>query len=178
MKIVIFGAAGATGHALVTQALAQGHHVTAFVRTPAKFDLKHTGVSVAQGNVADAPAVERALSGQDAALCALGAATPLKRDPALVRGVENIVHAMERGGPHRLIYLSFLGVRGGRWQLSFLGRYVVAPLILLMSSPTMKPRRASLLGAAWIGQSSGLPASPMGRVPELTGTGAISKSHR
>ena len=88
MKIVIFGAAGATGHALVTQALAQGHHVTAFVRTPAKFDLKHTGVSVAQGNVADAPAVERALSGQDAALCALGAATPLKRDPALVRGVD------------------------------------------------------------------------------------------
>ena len=130
MKIVIFGAAGATGHALVTQALAQGHHVTAFVRTPAKFDLKHTGVSVAQGNVADAPAVERALSGQDAALCALGAATPLKRDPALVRGVENIVHAMECGGPRRLIYLSFLGVRGGRWQLSFLGRYVVAPLIL------------------------------------------------
>ena len=63
-------------------------------------------------------------------LCALGAATPLKRDPILVSGIENIVRAMERGGPRRLIYLSFLGVHGGRGQLSLLGRYVVAPLIL------------------------------------------------
>ena len=29
-----------------------------------------------------------------------------------------------------MIYLSFLGVSGGREQLSFLGRYVVAPLIM------------------------------------------------
>src|SRR5262245_21986650 len=39
-RVVIFGAAGATGRALVTQALTKGHQVTAFVRTPAKFDLK------------------------------------------------------------------------------------------------------------------------------------------
>jgi putative NADH-flavin reductase len=44
--------------------------------------------------------------------------------------VDNIVRAMERAGPRRLIYLSFLGVRGGREQLSLVGRYVVAPLIL------------------------------------------------
>ena len=130
MRIIIFGAAGATGRALVTQALAQGHQVAAFVRTPAKFDLKGAGLNVIQGNVTDAAAVERALSGQDTVLCALGAATPLKRDQTLVSGVDNIVRAMERGGPRRLIYLSFLGVRGGRKQLSLVGRYVVAPLIL------------------------------------------------
>lgn len=130
MRIVIFGAAGATGRELVTQALAQGHHVTAFVRIAAKFDLKHAGLNVVQGDVSDAAVVNRALSGQDAAICALGAATPLKRAPRLVNGVDNIVRAMERGGPHRLIYLSFLGVRGGREQLSLLGRYIVAPLIL------------------------------------------------
>ena len=130
MRIVIFGAAGATGRALVTQALTQGHQVTAFVRTPAKFELKHAGLNMVQGDVADDAAVERALFGQDAVLCALGAATPLKRDPTLVDGVDNMVRAMERGGPRRLIYLSFLGVRGGRSQLSLLGRYLVAPLIL------------------------------------------------
>ena len=77
MRIVIFGAAGATGRALVTQALTQGHQVAAFVRTPAKFDLKHVGLNVIQGDVADAAVVERALAGQDAVPCALGAATPL-----------------------------------------------------------------------------------------------------
>jgi putative NADH-flavin reductase len=130
VRIVIFGAAGATGRALVTQALTQGHQVTAFVRTPAKVDLKHAGLNVVQGDVADAAAVERALFGQDAVLCALGAATPLKRDHTLVKGMDNIVSAMERSGPRRLIYLSFLGVSGGREQLSLLGRYVVAPLIM------------------------------------------------
>jgi putative NADH-flavin reductase len=130
VRIVIFGAAGATGRALVTQALTQGHQVTAFVRTPAKFELKHAGLNMVQGDVADAAAVERALFGQDAVLCALGAATPLKRDKTLLNGMDNIVRAMERSGPSRLIYLSFLGVSGGREQLSLLGRHVVAPLIL------------------------------------------------
>jgi putative NADH-flavin reductase len=60
---------------------------------------------VIQGDVADAAAVERALFGQDAVLCALGAATPLKRDQTLVNGMDNIVRAMERSGPRRLIYL-------------------------------------------------------------------------
>jgi len=130
VRIVIFGAAGATGRALVAQALAQGHRVTAFVRTPVGLDLKHASFNVAQGDVADPAPVERALFGQDAVFCALGAATPLKRDQALVIGVDNIVRAMVRSGPRRLIYLSFLGVRGGRQQLSLLGRYLVAPLIL------------------------------------------------
>ena len=130
MKVVIFGAAGATGRALVTQALAQGRQVTAFVRTPSKVGLTYASLSMVQGDVADVAAVERALAGQDAVLCALGAATPLKRDPILVTGIENIVRAMERGGPRRLIYLSFLGVHGGRQQLSLVGRYLVAPLLL------------------------------------------------
>jgi putative NADH-flavin reductase len=129
-KVVIFGAAGATGRELVTQALAQGHQVTAFVRTPSKLSLTHPALTMAQGNVADAAAVERALTARDAVLCTLGAATPLRREMTLVTGVENIVNAMERSGPRRLIYLSFLGVRGGREQLNLLGKYLVAPLIL------------------------------------------------
>jgi copper resistance protein C len=56
---LISGAAGATGRVPITQALAQGHQVTAFVRTPAKFDLNHARPNVVQGDVADAAAVER-----------------------------------------------------------------------------------------------------------------------
>ena len=38
MKLIIFGATGGTGRELLTQALAQGHHVMSFVRNPAKLD--------------------------------------------------------------------------------------------------------------------------------------------
>ena len=55
-----------------------------------------------------------------------------------------------------MIYLSFLGVRGGRNQLSLLGRYLVAPLILRNVVADHEQRRISSGGAAWTGQLSGL----------------------
>jgi putative NADH-flavin reductase len=130
MKVVIFGASGATGRELVRQALVKRHQVTAFVRNPARLGAQTSNVRVLPGDVSDPSAVARAIQGQDAVLCALGAATPLRRDHTLVEGVRHIVEAMERLGVRRLVYLSFLGVRDGRRQLSAIGRYVVAPLLL------------------------------------------------
>jgi putative NADH-flavin reductase len=130
MKVVVFGASGATGRQLVGQARARGHGVTAFVRRVPLAEARSEDVRVVQGDVTDAKAVAFALEGQDGVLCALGAATPLRRDRALVEGVRHIVYAMERSGVRRLVYLSFLGVREGRSQLSPVGRYLVAPLLL------------------------------------------------
>ena len=45
-------------------------------------------------------------------------------------GIGNLVDAMERLQVKRLVYLSFLGVHGGRGQRSLLGSYVVASLLL------------------------------------------------
>ena len=38
LKLVVFGSTGGTGKEVVTQALEQGHHVTAVVRTPGKVE--------------------------------------------------------------------------------------------------------------------------------------------
>jgi putative NADH-flavin reductase len=130
MRVVIFGASGATGRWLIAQALGRGHSVTAFVRDPSRLDGLPSEVRVAQGDVADAKSVARSLVGQDGVLCALGAATPLRRDATLVEGVRHIVRAMEEHRVPRLVYLSFLGVAEGRRQLSTLGRYLVAPLLM------------------------------------------------
>jgi putative NADH-flavin reductase len=130
MKVVVFGASGATGRELVRQALTQGQDVTAFVRNPPRLDIRSDNLRVVQGNVMSRSAVDRAVEGQNAVLCALGAATPLRRDRTLVEGIQQIVAAMDRRGVPRLVYLSFLGVREGRWQLSLIGRTVVAPLLL------------------------------------------------
>jgi putative NADH-flavin reductase len=77
VKLLIFGASGKTGRQLVDQALAQGHAVTAFVRSTAKFKLKHPNLQVVHGDILNYDAVERAVFGQDAALSALGVAPPV-----------------------------------------------------------------------------------------------------
>jgi NAD(P)-dependent dehydrogenase (short-subunit alcohol dehydrogenase family) len=46
MRILIFGATGGTGRELVTQALEQGHEVTAFIRSPAKLTLQDARLRV------------------------------------------------------------------------------------------------------------------------------------
>lgn len=51
MNILIFGASGKTGHELVNQALAQGHQVTSFVRTPPKLKITHDNLKVIRGDV-------------------------------------------------------------------------------------------------------------------------------
>jgi putative NADH-flavin reductase len=130
MRVVIFGASGATGRELVAQALVQRHQVTAFVRNVPRLGPRSSDMSVVVGDVTDASAVARAIEGQNGVLCALGAATPLRRDPALIDGVRHIVDAMDQYRVRRLVYLSFLGVRDGRGQLSTIGRFVVAPLLL------------------------------------------------
>ncbi|MER8667034.1 NAD(P)H-binding protein [Mesorhizobium sp. M0633] len=130
MKLLIFGASGATGRVLVSEALAKGHAVTAFVRTPGKLAISHENLKVIVGNVADREAVERAVVGNDAVFSCLGVGVPLKRDPAVVAGIGFIVAAMQQAGPERLIYLSFLGVRDSRRQLGALLGNIIAPLVL------------------------------------------------
>ncbi len=129
VRVVIFGSTGGTGRLLVEQALDQGHHVTAQARTPEKLvGLAHPGLSIARGDVLDPADVERAVAGQDAVLCAIGAGaerTTLRED-----GTRNIVAAMEKEGVSRLVCLSSLGVGDSRANLSFFTRYVIVAIFL------------------------------------------------
>ena len=130
VRVLVFGASGATGRQLVGQALAEGHQVTASVRNVSRLETRTGQLTVVVGDVAETTAVASAVEGQDGVLCALGAATPLRRNQTLVEGVRHIVRAMEQSGVQRFVYLSFLGVGEGRRQLSTVGRYLVAPLLL------------------------------------------------
>jgi putative NADH-flavin reductase len=72
VKLLIFGATGGTGRALVEQALELGHAVTAFARNPAKVRTKHKNLRVVKGDILNYDSVEAAIKGQDAVLSALG----------------------------------------------------------------------------------------------------------
>ncbi|HJT56662.1 MAG TPA: SDR family oxidoreductase [Ktedonobacteraceae bacterium] len=106
MKIVIFGANGATGHVLTKQALAEGHAVTAVTRHPEAFPLQHKRLQVVRGDVFDLSSVEQAVAEQDAVLSTLG--VPFSRKPIAVysEGVAHIVQAMNRYGVRRLVCVS------------------------------------------------------------------------
>lgn len=108
--LVIFGASGRTGIPLVQQALDAGHHVVAFVRTPAKLPIRHERLTVTQGDVTDAAAVEQAIGPDtDAVLVAL---SPVKGSPPdmLPNAAANILNTMQRHGVMRLIYMTGAGV--------------------------------------------------------------------
>ena len=129
MKILIFGASGATGHELVNQALTQGHIVTAFIRNPSKLKIKHDNLIVIQGDVIHYPLVENAVKGQDAVLSALGASSPFKYDQSVVDGANNIIKAMETNNISRFIYMSFVGVKESRHTAGFVIKYIAPKLL-------------------------------------------------
>ena len=126
MKLVIFGSTGSIGQPLVVQALEQGHTVTAFARNPAKLEIEHANLTVVQGDALDSASVEKAVNGQDAVLCSLGAAKGTIRS----EGTRNIVRAMEKAGVSRFICLSTLGVGNSRANLNFFWKHIMFGLLL------------------------------------------------
>ena len=127
MKLLVFGATGGTGRALLDQGLAQGHQVTAFVRNLAALEPR-PGLTMVQGDVPDAAAVGRAVAGHEAILSALGPRGG--QYGVLPGGVQNIVAAMRQAGIRRLIHVSSFGVGDSRAQMGWVARQIVVPLFL------------------------------------------------
>jgi putative NADH-flavin reductase len=129
VKILIFGSTGGTGRELVRQALDGGYEVAAFARDPSKLaDLTCANLKVVSGDVLEPVAVENAIDGHDAVLCAIGAGAGRTR--LREKGTRNIVRAMEKAGVRRLICQSSLGVGESHANLSFFTKYVIVPVFL------------------------------------------------
>jgi putative NADH-flavin reductase len=130
MKLVIFGAAGGTGHILVEQALEKGHEVTAFDRHPGALPIQHPKLLLVQGDVFDPAQVEAAIAGQDVVICVLGV-KPGTTAPVCSTGTKNIISAMQKLGVKRFICQSSFTVAAldGEWREAPL----VLPLILLFT---------------------------------------------
>ncbi len=129
MNITIFGATGQVGQHLTTQSLEQGHHVTAFTRSPEKLEISHKNLRIVQGDVMKFTDVIQATKGHDAVFCTLG--MPLMNKAGLrAKGTKNIVHAMQETEVKRLICLSVFGANDSRNLLTFKYKALIVPLIL------------------------------------------------
>jgi putative NADH-flavin reductase len=127
MKLTIFGATGRTGQLLVQQALNAGHSVTALARRPEKLTIQHPRLTIVQGDIQDARAVEQAVNGAEAVLSALG---PVGKSAPLIisTGTGHVLDAMKKNGVRRLVVSIGAGIGDPQDRPTLFHR--VIPLII------------------------------------------------
>jgi uncharacterized protein len=109
MKIVLLGATGFVGSALLAEALDRGHMVTAIARHPDKVAPRERLI-VKAGDVYDAPALATLISGHEAPISAFN---PGWKNPRLyddqVRGTAAIIAAVKQAGIRRILWVGGAG---------------------------------------------------------------------
>lgn len=142
MKVIVFGASGRTGLQIVEQALAAGHQVTAFVRSPAKVAIQHKNLTLFQGDVTDPAAVEKAVAGQEAVVSALGPTRPPV--PGMMEtSAKNIVAAIRKAGVRRLVSTSGAGVHDPEDRPKLVDK-LIKGLLTLLSREVLEDSEANV----------------------------------
>lgn len=113
MHILIFGASGGVGLALVKQALAQGNKVTAAVRSPMQFPIKHERLCVRQCNAFQPEQIEALFTEDvhyDAVASCLNTNQGVKLGHDLEQMMKNIVPVLQKHHLRRIVYCASAGV--------------------------------------------------------------------
>jgi putative NADH-flavin reductase len=105
MKIFLLGATGGTGGAVLEQALARGHEVTALVRSPEKITIRNDALAVHRGDATSAEDIARVLVAQDVVISTLGH-RDLKAAPLIAASATSVIQVMRTVGARRLLILS------------------------------------------------------------------------
>lgn len=127
MQLTVFGGTGPTGLLFVEQALAHGHDVVAFARTPSKLP-QHPRLSVVHGTLDDAARISDAIAGSEAVLSLLGPGTNAADALPLTNGCRNIVAAMHKHGVRRLVAVGTPSISddtdGKDWKVGLLVKLI------------------------------------------------------
>lgn len=125
MKVVLLGATGFVGSALLEEALDRGHAVTAIVRQGEKLE-ERDGLTAKGGDVYDTASLATLIQGNDAIISAFNAGW---QNPNLyddqVRGTASIIAAIKKAGIARVLWV------GGAGGLE------VAPGVRVVDNPDM-----------------------------------------
>lgn len=121
-NVLVIGAAGRTGKAVVAQAVAAGHQVTAFVHQAG--DYAAPNVRVIVGDATDSAAVAAAVAGQDAVLDTIGGKTPYQTTTLEASAAHTIVAAMRQ-----LVVISMLGEGDSMANAPFYGPLLMATFL-------------------------------------------------
>ena len=111
MKVVIFGATGFSGKAILKEALLKQHEVTILVRNKSAITLDAENLTVVEGNVLDKNTVAEVLKNCDAVIQCLGVGGKGDGKPTtfISDATKIIVEEMEKQQIKRLIAMSNVG---------------------------------------------------------------------
>jgi uncharacterized protein YbjT (DUF2867 family) len=131
MRLLVIGATGAIGSAVVRAALEDGHEVTAFVRSLDRLGDLRSRVRVVEGDLNDPASVAAAVPGHDAVISAVGSSPDRAQLDVPANGMRAVVDAMRAAGVRRLVGLAggAVNVPGERKPLG--GRITTAIVSLL-----------------------------------------------
>lgn len=132
MKIVVFGATGIAGKAVVKEALKEGHEVTVLTRNAGKVTARHERLHVVTGNVMDRDVVRNVLEGQEAVIQTLGIGGKGDGRPTSFVSEANkiIMEEMKRTNVKRLVAISVIGAGDSLTFLPWVYRKLVLPLFM------------------------------------------------
>jgi putative NADH-flavin reductase len=173
LRLFVLGATGHIGAQVVDIALARGHSVTAFVRSPGKITRKDPTLTVLEGSPLSADHLARALPGHDAVLSSLGPSTreAFRRSTLMAECAASTVAAMRTARVDRLAIVSaaVLFPQGGlgfaffRWLLRHHARDLVAMETVVRATSldwtiARPPRLVASDGETYRHQPDALPA--------------------
>jgi len=119
VKIVVFGANGQIGSAIVDEALRRGHGVTAAVRSPEKVERQHPNLRVVVAWIDDDDSVEAVVRGHDVVVDSVGGLG--HADPQIsIDCMGPLTEGMRRAGVRRLLVVGTAGtleVEPGRMRM-------------------------------------------------------------
>lgn len=132
MRIVVFGATGIVGKAVVNEALQKGHEVTVLTRNARKVTTRHEHLHIVEGNVADKNVVRTILKDQEAVIQTLGIGGKGDGKPTSIVSEANkiIMTEMEQMNVKRLIAISVIGAGDSLTFLPWIYRKLVLPLFM------------------------------------------------
>ncbi|MFN7237708.1 MAG: NAD(P)-dependent oxidoreductase, partial [Brevundimonas sp.] len=139
MKLALFGATGLTGGLVLSQALEQGHEVTALVRDPSRVSLSHPRLTILGGSPTVSEDVDRCVRSSDAIIHCLGIGGKGDGRPTRLvsDSVKVVLAAMEKHGLPRIVCMSNVGAgSSGTW----FAKRIVLPLFVRWLLPIIEDK--------------------------------------
>lgn len=107
MDVVVLGASGMIGKAIVQEALKRKHEVTAAVRNPESITIAHERLNITTVDILDANSVADAVRGHEEVISAYG--PKMGDEDDLLIAAEAVVKGMQMAGLNRLLVVGGAG---------------------------------------------------------------------
>ncbi len=155
MKLLVLGASQGTGALAVERALAHGHEVTAFARSPQKLTLEHPKLHKLAGDFHNDASVTAAIAGHDAVIITASATklAAFKDEPQYFsKGTAFAIAGMKRHGVKRLVVLSANGTGDSRQLLPWIARKLMLDWLLKIpyADHEVQERQVRESGLDWV----------------------------